>query len=81
MNIGDLLGRVSEGIQGIKVKSIIDTPIKAFLVLTLLAIVAAIFKVATWVLIILFSITGVLFFFIVAVFGYFCVKNPPKVFN
>lgn len=76
MSIGDLLGRVSEGIQGIKVKSIIDTPIKAFLFLVVLSIVAAIFKIATWVLIVLFSFAGLLFLFILIEFVYFSMKNP-----
>ena len=76
MGITDLLGRVSEGIHGIKVKSILDIPIKALLILFLLVVIAAIFKVDTWILIVMFSIVGLLFLFILFVFMWFAIKEP-----
>jgi hypothetical protein len=76
MALSDILGKLSDSISQIRVKSVVDNPMKMVLLLVLMAVVAACFHAPTWVLIVVFSF--VFLFALVAVFFsiFFSFKNP-----
>lgn len=68
--------RITEQFSKIKVKSVVDIPLKYALLILTLALFSSIFSRYQWVTITLFSFAGLLF--IPAIFGYFyfSIKNP-----
>lgn len=63
-------------ISSIKKKSITDGPFTYALILFLLAIVGAIFKVPNWLIIILISVGALLLLLAMFFYCYFSLKNP-----
>ena len=76
MRFADLMGRLSDSISQIKVKSVIDLPLKVLLVIVLLAVISAWIKVPTWITIVVFSIAGIVLLLFVFAYLYFALNNP-----
>jgi uncharacterized membrane protein len=76
MSFADLMGRLSDSISQIKVKSVIDLPLKVLLVIILLALISAWINVSMWITIVIFSFGGLVLLLFVFAYLYFAFNKP-----
>lgn len=74
--MSDIWQRLSSHIGRIKVRSIIDAPAKYLLWFTLFAIIAAIAKVESWIIVVLFCFAGVFLILVIVGYIYFAITKP-----
>lgn len=74
--MSDFWQKISNHIGRIKVRSIIDAPAKYLLYILVMTIVAAIAKVSSWVLIVLFSFAGIFLLIVLVGYIYFAITKP-----
>jgi len=68
--------KILEHVASVRVKSITDSLFKFSLFFVFFGIVAAALKVPNWIMIFLFSCTGILLILAIFFYCYFSVKNP-----
>ena len=76
MSVADLLGRLSDSISQVKIKSVVEAPFKAVLIIIFLAVLSAWIKAPSWVTIVIFSIGGLFALLLVGAYILFSIKNP-----
>jgi predicted membrane protein len=68
--------KILENVASVKIKSITDSLFKFSLFFVFFGILASALKVDSWILVFLFSISGILILFGIIFYCYFSFKNP-----
>mgnify|MGYP006899931471 CR=1 FL=1 len=74
--MSDFWQKISNHIGRIKVRSIIDAPAKYLLCILLMAIGAAMAKVASWIVIVFFCFAGAFLILVIVGYIYFAITRP-----
>lgn len=76
MSRTEILKTLSDAIGAIKIRSVVDNLSRLILIIMLIIVVAAVFKIPEWLLIVFCSVLGISLLLMVYAYVYFSIKKP-----